>query len=271
MCPGWGAKIQGRGLANPLGPRPRLAWETPCLGEKKGKVFFGPRVPIDEYPRPPELETEPFYPGVFLGNFLPRGPGKAPDQGPKEFVIFWGFFPERGPNSRKRTPIPQFYPKYSNPGPGPVDRCQRQFPCVILKGKCTRTRTGNSGIWIFLGYPGRRSAISACWGPCPRRKFTDVTRALGKKTQGGSCGNKALSYIRKLYAVEKRIKNDNYSPEEIYAIPRQSPGRYWMILKSGWERNNSRRRPRGCWASRVLYPEPVRSADRIHRGRQSLH
>jgi transposase len=55
-----------------------------------------------------------------------------------------------------------------------------------------------------------------CWAHA-RRKFTDVTKALGKNRKAGAA-DKALSYIRKLYAVEKKIRAGNYAPEEIYAI-----------------------------------------------------
>ncbi len=73
------------------------------------------------------------------------------------------------------------------------------------------------------GYAGydfldTRKAIRhiGCWAHA-RRKFTDVTRALGKKRKAGAA-DKALKYIRKLYAVEKRIRNGEYSPEQIYEI-----------------------------------------------------
>ncbi len=55
-----------------------------------------------------------------------------------------------------------------------------------------------------------------CWAHA-RRKFTDVTKALGRNRKTGAA-DKALSYIRKLYGVEKKIRAGNYAPEEIYAI-----------------------------------------------------
>ncbi len=77
--------------------------------------------------------------------------------------------------------------------------------------------------------------------PHARRKFTDVTRALGKKRKAGAA-DKALSYIRKLYAVEKRIKNDNYSPEEIYAI-RQAESRPILDDFEKWLRKKQQQTP----------------------------
>ena len=55
-----------------------------------------------------------------------------------------------------------------------------------------------------------------CWAHA-RRKFTDVTKALGKNRKAGAA-DRALKYIRKLYAIEKRIRKGGFSPEQIYEI-----------------------------------------------------
>ncbi len=53
-----------------------------------------------------------------------------------------------------------------------------------------------------------------CWAHA-RRKFTDVTKAQGKKQKAGAA-DKALSYIRKLYRLEKIARDKKYSLEKIY-------------------------------------------------------
>ena len=55
-----------------------------------------------------------------------------------------------------------------------------------------------------------------CWAHA-RRKFTDVTKAQGKNRKAGAA-DKALSYIRKLYRLEKIARDKKYSPEEIYRM-----------------------------------------------------
>lgn len=53
-----------------------------------------------------------------------------------------------------------------------------------------------------------------CWAHV-RRKFMEVTQAGGKHKSGSA--EKALSYIQKLYAIEKELRARELSPEEIVA------------------------------------------------------
>ena len=55
-----------------------------------------------------------------------------------------------------------------------------------------------------------------CWAHA-RRKFTDITKAQGKNRKTGAA-DKALSYIKKLYRLEKTARNKNYSPEQVYRM-----------------------------------------------------
>ena len=55
-----------------------------------------------------------------------------------------------------------------------------------------------------------------CWAHA-RRKFMDVVKAQGKNSKSRS-GGKALSYIRKLYHIEKKPGKTSISPDEIYQI-----------------------------------------------------
>ncbi|GBE11745.1 transposase IS66 family protein [bacterium BMS3Abin13] len=58
-----------------------------------------------------------------------------------------------------------------------------------------------------------------CWAHA-RRKFTDVTKAQGKSRKAGAA-DKALSYIKKLYRLEKTARDNKYSPEQIYRMRQQ--------------------------------------------------
>jgi len=71
-----------------------------------------------------------------------------------------------------------------------------------------------------------------------RRKFMDVIKAQGKKRKAGSA-DVALSYIKKLYKLEREAKEQSYSTEQIYQM-RQEKARpimdnflKWLQKKSG--------------------------------------
>ena len=75
-----------------------------------------------------------------------------------------------------------------------------------------------------------------CWAHA-RRKFTDVIKALGKKRKPGAA-DKALGYIRKLYAIEKMARRKGYTPDQIYEL-RQTESKSvlddfekWLKIKS---------------------------------------
>lgn len=55
-----------------------------------------------------------------------------------------------------------------------------------------------------------------CWAHA-RRKFTDVTKAQGKNRKAGAA-DKALSYIKKLYKLEKLARDKKYSSEKMYRM-----------------------------------------------------
>ncbi len=75
-----------------------------------------------------------------------------------------------------------------------------------------------------------------CWAHA-RRKFMDVIKAQGKNRKSGS-GDKALSYIKKLYKLEKEARTKEFSPAEIYrmrqdqAKPILDDFRKWLSAKS---------------------------------------
>ncbi|GAB4333085.1 MAG: hypothetical protein Kow0089_01370 [Desulfobulbaceae bacterium] len=54
--------------------------------------------------------------------------------------------------------------------------------------------------------------------PAPvRRKFTDATKALGKKREA-RVADSALKYIRKLYAIEKKYPRPLSFPSNLFLI-----------------------------------------------------
>jgi transposase len=75
----------------------------------------------------------------------------------------------------------------------------------------------------------------ACWAHV-RRKFVDVTKASSKKKRGQA--DKALTFIKKLYKIEKDARTRELTPEELYterqekAIPILESFRVWLNQKS---------------------------------------
>jgi transposase len=75
-----------------------------------------------------------------------------------------------------------------------------------------------------------------CWAHA-RRKFMDVVKAQGKNSKSRS-GGKAVSYIRKLYKIEKEAREKGLSPDEVYHL-RQKESRpvlddfkKWLLTRS---------------------------------------
>jgi transposase len=90
-----------------------------------------------------------------------------------------------------------------------------------------------------------------CWAHA-RRKFTDVTKALGKKRKAGAA-DKALSYIRKLYGIEKKIRAGEHTPEEIYEI-RQAESRPILDDFHTWlQKKKLQTPPKGLLGKAVAY------------------
>ncbi len=90
-----------------------------------------------------------------------------------------------------------------------------------------------------------------CWAHA-RRKFTDVTKALGKKRKAGAA-DKALNYIRKLYAIEKKIRNGDYSAEQVYEI-RQAESKPILDDFDKWlKKKKLQTPPKGLLGKAVTY------------------
>ena len=108
------------------------------------------------------------------------------------------------------------------------------------------------------GYAGydfldTREAIRhiGCWAHA-RRKFTDVTRALGKNRKAGAA-DRALKYIGKLYAIEKRIREEKWSPEQAYEI-RQAESKPILADFEKWLRKKKKQvLPKGLLGKAIAY------------------
>ena len=71
-----------------------------------------------------------------------------------------------------------------------------------------------------------------------RRKFADIIKSQGKKRKKTGSADNALSYISKLYAIEKEIRKKKYSPQEIYEI-RQEKARPVLEQFHDWLRSRA--------------------------------
>jgi transposase len=81
---------------------------------------------------------------------------------------------------------------------------------------------GYKGIVQTDGYAGynfldtRQDILHmGCWVHA-RRKFKEVTKAAGNKTESTGNASSALKYISKLYKIEKEAQEENLSPEQLY-------------------------------------------------------
>jgi len=90
-----------------------------------------------------------------------------------------------------------------------------------------------------------------CWAHA-RRKFTDVTRALGKNRKPGAA-DKALSYIRKLYAIEKKARTEEYSPEQVHALRQQEAVPVLRSFEQWLRKKQQQTPPRGLLGKAVAY------------------
>ena len=75
-----------------------------------------------------------------------------------------------------------------------------------------------------------------CWAHA-RRKFMDVVKAQGKNSKS-RIGGKAVSYIRKLYKIEKEAREKGLSPDEVYHLrqkesrPVSDDFKKWLLTRS---------------------------------------
>jgi len=113
---------------------------------------------------------------------------------------------------------------------------------------CVQT-DGYSG-YNFLDYDEKIRHIG-CWAHA-RRKFMDVIKAQGKKRKSGS-GGKALSYIRKLYRIEKEARENDLSSDELYQIRQKDSKLILDDFKQWLLKTSLRTPPKGLLGKAVAY------------------
>ena len=90
-----------------------------------------------------------------------------------------------------------------------------------------------------------------CWAHA-RRKFTEVTKAQGKRRKAGAA-DRALSYISKLYRIEKKIRRGSYSPDKISEI-RQAEAKPILDSFHTWlQKKKLQTPPKGLLGKAVAY------------------
>ena len=90
-----------------------------------------------------------------------------------------------------------------------------------------------------------------CWAHA-RRKFTDVTKILGKNRKPGAA-DKALGYIRNLYRLERRARQEGYGPDQILAM-RQAEARPILDEFKAWLRKKLvQTPPKGLLGKAIAY------------------
>lgn len=93
--------------------------------------------------------------------------------------------------------------------------------------------------------------LIGCWAHA-RRKFMDVIKGRGKKRKKGAA-DKALSYINKLYKLERTARKKKLSPEEIYRM-RQDEARPILDDFEKWlSKNKLLTPPKGLLGKAIVY------------------
>lgn len=135
----------------------------------------------------------------------------------------------RGGTKDKTSLIYQYHPTRAG-----------EVAVTFLRGFTGYVQTdGYAGYDFIDGHPDMIHV--GCWAHV-RRKFMDVIKAAPKpknKTQESGSADVALHYIRKLYAIEKQIRKEELSPEDLgrerqlRAKPVLDDLREWLDYKSG--------------------------------------
>ena len=90
-----------------------------------------------------------------------------------------------------------------------------------------------------------------CWAHA-RRKFTDVTKAQGKNRKTGAA-DKALSFIKRLYALERRARENGYTPGQIYRMRQEEARPILDDFKKWLAKKQLQTPPKGLLGKAVAY------------------
>lgn len=90
-----------------------------------------------------------------------------------------------------------------------------------------------------------------CWAHA-RRKFMDVIKAQGKNRKSGSA-DKAMSFIKKLYRLEKEAKKKNLSPEAVRRMRQEKAKPILADFKKWLDIKATRTPPKGLLGKAIKY------------------
>jgi transposase len=93
--------------------------------------------------------------------------------------------------------------------------------------------------------------LIGCWAHA-RRKFTDVIKAQGKNRKKGAA-DKALSYIKKLYKIERTARKEKLSPEEIYRLRQEEAKPILDDFEKWLSKNKLLTPPKGLLGKAIAY------------------
>jgi transposase len=111
----------------------------------------------------------------------------------------------------------------------------------------------------YKGYDdlGKQAGIIhvGCWSHA-RRMFVDVLDALPAKARKKKAGNStttALSYIGKLYAIEAKAREENFTPEQIYQLRQEKSKPILEELKAWLIKLYPQTPPKGLLGKAIAY------------------
>ena len=129
-----------------------------------------------------------------------------------------------------------------------------------LNGRISIAGSGNCSLGIIDNYPARKS-VEKFKSPTVTAKLGEhllVTHHLNILVTTPGHGHdekpcKALSYICKLYAIEKKIRNGDYSPEQIYEIRQAESKPILDDFKKWLKKKKQQTPPKGLLGKAVAY------------------
>jgi transposase len=90
-----------------------------------------------------------------------------------------------------------------------------------------------------------------CWAHC-RRGFNDVIKAQGKNRKIGAA-DEAMKYIKKLYRLEQKARENNYSVDEIYRMRQEEAKPILGNFKKWLSKKSHQSPPKGLLGKAVSY------------------
>jgi transposase len=108
---------------------------------------------------------------------------------------------------------------------------------------------------VFKGYDFLDSMVGiihlGCWTHA-RRKFTDVTKAMGKDHAPGAADT-ALEYIGRLYRLEREARQKKLSTEEVYRMRQEQSAPIVKAFKKWLRYQSTQTPPKGLLGKAISY------------------